>query len=1045
MLISAHRVMDIHRCRFVPYTAPAINALAFSHPSTPNASGYGPKTLRLALGRANGDIEIWNPLRGQWFQEFIIRGGKDRSIEGLVWTQDSQREEEDENGKKTVKPGMLRLFSIGYSTSITEWDLSLGRPVSHSSGVHGEIWCVAAQPRLPAGAAEKESGKDGQAQAQHLVAGCADGTLVIHSTAEGELKYLRTLTRSSSKKSRVLCITFVGRERVAAGYADSTIRVFSIKNGSQLSAMSLSIGPKNGPSEVLVWTVKSLPDGTIVSGDSTGEVKFWDGKTYTLMQRILSHRADILDLAVSADGESMISGGMDRRSTVYRAIGTAKKGMPRRWAEMAHRRFHTHDVKTMAVFETKDMSVVASGGLDTNLIIIPLREFGREYYRTLPNLSQLPPLQSAPSKRLLMTWWDREINVWRVNGQNEGFEEQDGFGDPTEKARTLVAKIMIQGEECLTTVALSPGGDMIAASALSQIKVFQLQTKQSSPMNVLKVRKINVSEEIASLSARIIQFSPDSKWLLHVGADNKIRLLRIISNDGQVEFSAKAVVLDRISRHPLNSEPQHGSHEGYERSISRAAFSADSRILVTADLTGFVDTWVLEGYEDLTQAPNGLVNGHKALPLEYSGVDSDAGSDFDSDSDSDSQTSIILGQHWIQNPHAKLLPKLPSTPLVLSFRPVISSSKDVVNTGTPILPHPTRRNAHPISHDLPKGEDRLIVVTAQNSVYEYSVLSGGLSDWSRRNPPERFPAEYRQLRDRIMGVVWDIGKRKERLWVYGSSFLFMFDLYMDFPVPVEDQGGSASDGAAVVSANTTIELSKKSKKRKREASERVKVTRDISKPDTGAGSKVRENDNDTGIGSTIRKIEGPDLDDAQAIEMSSKAHKSVSDTEEEDDEEDGHGSSRSLVRLRREGETSESGAEVSNKKSKKERKPFWFTLKYRPIFGIVPIQPLESSPVSLLESEANNDEKSAKLSNGDVDSEDINTEGLSKNQIHKLKKRVKKAQMEAEERRAGLPVGPSSKGLKKKKQFPLEVVLVERPLWDMDLPKRWVGDQEWSK
>ena len=83
-------------------------------------------------------------------------------------------------------------------------------------------------------------------------------------------------------------------------------------------------------------------------------------------------------------------------------------------------------------------------GLDTNLIIIPLREFGKEYSRTLPNLAQLPPLQSVPNKRLLVSWWDREVNIWRVNGQSGGVDEQDGFVDPGDRARTLVAKIIIQ-------------------------------------------------------------------------------------------------------------------------------------------------------------------------------------------------------------------------------------------------------------------------------------------------------------------------------------------------------------------------------------------------------------------------------------------------------------------------------------------------------------------------------------------------------------------------------------------------------------------------
>ena len=354
--------MDIHRCRFVPYPTSAINALAFSHASTPNTAGLSPPSLRLALGRANGDIEIWNPLRGSWYQESILRGGKDRSIEGLAWTHDL--EEEGLHGKPI--PGKLRLFSIGYSTVITEWDLSLGKPLRHSSGNYGEIWCLAAQPRWQAPkkatAGTPPQVKEGENRDQHLVVGCADGTLVLHSTADGDLRFLRTLARSASKKSRVLCVTFLSRGLIVAGYADSSIRVFSILTGKQISIMSLNMGSKGGPSEVLVWSVKCLPNGIIVSGDSTGEVKFWDVKTFTLLQRIQSHKADILDITASADGMTVFSGGMDRRTTVYRQMGGAGKGELGRWAEVAHQRFHSHDVKTMAVFESQDLSVVASGG-----------------------------------------------------------------------------------------------------------------------------------------------------------------------------------------------------------------------------------------------------------------------------------------------------------------------------------------------------------------------------------------------------------------------------------------------------------------------------------------------------------------------------------------------------------------------------------------------------------------------------------------------------------------------------------------------------------
>ena len=349
--------MDIHRCRFVPYPPSAINAVAFSHLSSPNSTRKGFPTLRLAVGRANGDIEIWNPIKGIWFQETVLRGGKDRSIEGLVWTQDPDGL--DKNGWKT--PGKLRLFSIGYSTAVTEWDLALGIALRHSAGNYGELWCIAAQPRLPS---SQEASTEGQhdAQEQNLVAGCADGAIVLFSTSDGDLRTLKALAKPSKKKARVLSITYQNRNTVVVGHADSTIRVFDTRNGQQIRNMSLGAGPVGGPKETLVWSVKCLPDGTIVSGDSTGTLTFWDGKNYTLLQRIKSHVADIMDVTASADGETVISGGMDRRTTVYRRIGSGKKQGKRQWAELTHRRYHKHDVKAMATFETKNLSVLVSGG-----------------------------------------------------------------------------------------------------------------------------------------------------------------------------------------------------------------------------------------------------------------------------------------------------------------------------------------------------------------------------------------------------------------------------------------------------------------------------------------------------------------------------------------------------------------------------------------------------------------------------------------------------------------------------------------------------------
>lgn len=339
--------MDIHRSRFVPYPPSAINALAFSH-TEPEHGNQEPKALRLAIGRANGNIEIWNPANGAWLQEKVFHGGKDRSVEGLVWTQEP--EQKDAQGK--IVPGRLRLFSIGYSSSVTEWDLATGLPARHSNGNHSEVWCFAAQPRQKGGNAH-----------QKLVAGCADGTIVLLSTEDNDLVFERFVSRATNKKARALSIAYKDHDTILAGFADSMIRVFDTRNGNVIRNISLGSGPHGGPKEILVWKVKCLSNGDFVSGDSTGDIRIYNGKNFSQTQRISSHEADVLDLAVSRDGSSIFSAGMDRRTCFYTSKKGAAQGQSGKWRKVSHQRYHEHDVKAMATYEGNRLSVVVSGGM----------------------------------------------------------------------------------------------------------------------------------------------------------------------------------------------------------------------------------------------------------------------------------------------------------------------------------------------------------------------------------------------------------------------------------------------------------------------------------------------------------------------------------------------------------------------------------------------------------------------------------------------------------------------------------------------------------
>ncbi|KAF2691897.1 WD40 repeat-like protein [Lentithecium fluviatile CBS 122367] len=935
--------MDIHRSRFVPFPSSAINALAFSH-ADPTDDGKDPECLRLAIGRANGNIEIWNPAYGAWVQERVFCGGKDRSVEGLAWTQEPDRK--DDQGRIIL--GRLRLFSIGYSSSVTEWDLATGLPLRHSNGNHSEVWCFAAQPKAkptPKGSVAQE-----EDASQKLIAGCADGTLVLLSTADDDLQFEKFVARSTAKKARALSVTFKDRKIALAGFADSMIRVYDTRSGYVIRNISLGSAGPGRPKETLVWNIKCLPNGDFVSGDSNGDVRIYDGRNYSHIQRISGHEADVLDLAVSRDGTMIFSGGMDRRSCLYTSNKKSASGMASqggKWRKVSHQRYHDHDVKAMATYDGAKLSILVSGGIDTQPIIVPIRQFGKELSRGLPALPHSPPLVSAPEARLMVGWWNCELRVWRVKSRDDGAERPK-----------VVARLALQGDENISSATITQDGGMLAVATVREVKLFQLVETSLDAGSGLRIKKLEIP---STVGARIVRFTPDGKWLAIVTATNETRMARIIRSDGPLDrprVLRKLLPLPRLPRdHPLQ-DSLNGSEGRYGRSVTHAEFSTDGTIFAVADLAGHVDTWVTEGHEDLT-----------APEVDIGETIESSADDDDSDDEEVSQERItFLGQRWIRNPTAHLLPCLDSAPALLSFQPIPEDTSHPEPNGKPAF-HPTRRNPHPHSHDIPETEHCLLIVSADGQLHLFDVLAGRLSEWSRRNPPSSYPSQYRKLRSSAKGCIWDVSQQ-ERIWLYGEGWLFMFDISRDLPIP---------DSAAFDLASGADEAeTRASKKRKRDAAKE-----NARKGTSGAGDVVPERDAPV---TKLRKY-GSGQYTAQPAQITQIALHAARVTTETDMEYDNDHSALASLR-RQEGSTSHGvngvvngdpsltslglvereGKQDALEPQKQNQEHWWHTFKYRPILGIVPM--------------------------GGGGGE------------------------------------------------PLEVVLVERPSWDLDLPPRFMGAHE---
>lgn len=488
--------------------------------------------------------------------------------------------------------------------------------------------------------------------------------------------------------------------------------------------------------------------------------------------------------------------------------------------------------------------------------------------------------------------------MWRIN-KNKPAAEPKEAGEPASEA-----------EDKITSASISANGTLLAVATNNEVKIFKLKMRADG--DSLRVSKLEVPQTLATEGARLVQFSPDARWVTVVKSDNKVVMARILGDATKKESSLRLLPqiakLTRLDRH-IEKRIALGGLGSYDRTIQKVAFSSDSRILAVSDLAGYIDSWVLKGEEELNDSEDDESLG--------------GNSDSDESDDEDEKKSAVRGQSWTRNPSASSLPKLPAAAVVLSFRPATATTT----------------------------EDRMLVVTANSNIFEFNVLEGGLTKWSRSNPTTRFPEEFRGVIDQAMGCLWDLSESRERLWIYGTRWMFMFDLSRDFPAQQDMRS---------------------SRKRKHAAAAQGIVR---NKNTGGAGSKVADNELTTGMSRKMQKVTYEGTSETHEFDLRKNGQKNADGEDEEaegmDLDED---KATALERLRRGTVVVANGTsnEADDSSKTKSAPHWWHTYKYRPIMGVV-----------------------------------------------------------------ALEGGDSSSGL--------EVVLVERPDWELDLPPRYYGDQEWEQ
>ncbi|KAH9947650.1 WD40 repeat-like protein [Amylocystis lapponica] len=549
--------VSVHRCRFGKKNAANRKALK-----------YG----MLAVGRANGNIELceWTGTEGQvqapqaWVVRKTLAGPNPSKADSIAFSirfPDQTAEDEVPSSEN------LRLFSAGGGSELVEWDIEkccIRRTISSQGG---SIWAVVPNPASTV-----------------LALGCEDGAVRLLSIEGDGLTHLRRLDRA---KSRILSIAWglpVPRQTakdqsqpdsdedsddeendwtdswLVTGCSDSSLRKWDIATGRVLDRMGTD---KIRGERTLVWAVGVLGDGTIVSGDSMGLVKFWDPHTCTQLESFQGHAADVLCMTISPEGTAVYTSGVDQKVTQFAHVQTTRASdgplsarASARWVQTSSRRLHSHDVRALAIwpphtalpaahrrtYPADIAPVLLSGGLDMSVVTTPAAlapstaaarvtnplatsaaaTFEEAYHRRLAYCAgpcSAPAVHLARAARLLLCMRDAGVSVWRILPK-AGAALQDCAGEDGGWERVLDMELSVRTN--LVASAISDDGRWIAVSDWYETKVFRLEAgvpeagglKPRRVRGLTAVLQAHLPGRPASTGASVLGFTPDASKLI---------------------------------------------------------------------------------------------------------------------------------------------------------------------------------------------------------------------------------------------------------------------------------------------------------------------------------------------------------------------------------------------------------------------------------------------------------------------------------------------------------------------------------------------------
>mmetsp|Transcript_6193 Transcript_6193/g.9316 ORF Transcript_6193/g.9316 Transcript_6193/m.9316 type:complete len:938 (-) Transcript_6193:384-3197(-) len=390
-----------------------------------------------------------------------------------------------------------------------------------------------------------------------------------------------------------------------AGVADGSIRRYNVqlsdtKNGfwkveKQTSVLRMTVESRGRRTATKIWTMQMLTDEhddgdiTLVTGNSLGQVQFWNAQTGTLQQSVTQteYKADVLRIAVSADSTKVFASGVDSRVICLERM----RGADRTWKWTTAQRPHTHDVKAMAIVPASDdegvMETLVTSGVDTKISSYVVSDFAKrrpQIWYPWPSVSLISTAHEADV--LSMQRRDR-IDLFRLDG-----DATDG----PKVASTPIGTVRIQTQSNIVASCLSPDAKWLALCNATALFVFSLTLEDGS----IKPAKVDLPKGIAKLSVTALRFHGNELFIGDTSC--KIHVLNLTN---LTESTVLSIATKETGSLPIDSI-QIGEGGHYMAALRRNRQNCIH--VFTRRGTSYVPFWTVPGLAGSRPATMALIN-----------------------------------------------------------------------------------------------------------------------------------------------------------------------------------------------------------------------------------------------------------------------------------------------------------------------------------------------------------------------------------------------------------------------------------------------------